>query len=83
MPTNLHFTLTIRHGDSEYAERKERRAHELAMLNEKEEALNSMNKESENGIEQSKGALVNFRNESQAASNELRRIQQKLGTIYD
>lgn len=68
-----------RHGDSEYAKKKERRENELLKLKEREETLNSSRKVSEHLVEQLKGALIQLKSEALASRNELSRIQKSLG----
>lgn len=72
----------IRHGDSEFAQRKERRIRELNALKTREETLNSLRKVSDHQVEQLKGALVQLKNEAQATRSEHARIQRNLGNLY-
>lgn len=76
------FIPVCRHGDSEYAQKRERRENDLLKLKEKEETLNSSRKVSEHLVEQLKGALNQLKNEALASRSELSRIQRNLGKCF-
>lgn len=75
------FNQSCRQGNSEWAIREEKRLAELRALEEKEVSLNAVRNVTDHQIGQLRGALAQFRNESNAARSELNRLQREYGTL--
>lgn len=73
--------INLRHGDSEFAQRKDKRLKEIQTLKGRQEILQSTCKVTEHQAEQLKGALQQLRTEMQFARNESSRIQRILGSF--
>ena len=79
----ISYNSNYRYGDSEHAQKKEKREADLHQIKEKFESLDSSRKVSEHQVEQLKNALIQLKNETAAVRSESTRTHNTLGKNFN